>query len=728
MMSEAAFWRFAADLPEWAVWGAALIVAGWFVTVFFELPRTTLWKLAVVGTGALAAVFVLIAVLRPVRVEARPHALSPRVVVMLDASRRLLLPAESGGDESRLSRANDAIGGIEARFSDARVEVLALGGGELRDWSATDSPWGVDSEISSGFDQLLAPGDQRPEAVVLVSDGRVLDSPKVLEAAAERLGVPVHTVALAREHLDDVSIRSIQGSGTVVAHQPFTLSVDVACDGALECPSLPVEVRDVATRSTLAQAMATPPPGGVETLELEVTLDGIGARVLEVTLGVPADDEVPANNRRFVTLNVTRDRVRILHIAGRPNYDVRALRRWLERDESLDVVAFFILRDREDNPRTFSDRELALIPFPVDELFTTHLSSFDAVILQDIDADKHGFAFHLPRLAKYVRGGGGLILVGGPEMFGGGGYAGSAIDSVLPVSVPRTAAPFDASSFVPQYTEVGRRAPLLAGLRSVLGDELPEFRGSNALGPARPGAWVLWERPATERHPGSRGGTSTPVLAVWGVEQGRAITLGVNDTQRLAYGELAARSGGRAYSELWQGLVGWLMQDPRYEMFQISMPDSCVAEEPFELVLHPSHGDVAGAQVRVKDLVSGEQVAEQTATGTGPLVMPPLPAGAYAAAVESGGFPAARMEFACEEAGGAFRDSRPGPLALRALSDELGTAHVRYDEVSALPRENSEARLQIASTTPLAPAWFWAILAGVALGVHWLVRRQSDVI
>ena len=60
----------------------------------------------------------------------------------------------------------------------------------------------------------------------------------------------------------------------------------------------------------------------------------------------------------------------------------------------LDIVAFFILRTRTDDAKALDD-ELALIPFPVDELFTEHLPSFDAVVLQDIDALEYGLARHL---------------------------------------------------------------------------------------------------------------------------------------------------------------------------------------------------------------------------------------------------------------------------------------------------------------------------------------------
>ncbi|MBC7052258.1 hypothetical protein G6O46_24935, partial [Salmonella enterica subsp. enterica serovar Enteritidis] len=85
---------------------------------------------------------------------------------------------------------------------------------------------------------------------------------------------------------------------------------------------------------------------------------------------------------------------------------------WLKSDASVDVVAFFILRTQSDTPNARQE-DLSLIPFPVDELFTEHLPSFDAVVLQDFDAQPYGLERHLPQLARYVRAGGGLIMVGG---------------------------------------------------------------------------------------------------------------------------------------------------------------------------------------------------------------------------------------------------------------------------------------------------------------------------
>ena len=47
------------------------------------------------------------------------------------------------------------------------------------------------------------------------------------------------------------------------------------------------------------------------------------------------------------------------------------------------------MRTQADTPNARQE-DLSLIPFPVDELFSEHLPSFDAVVLQDFDAQPYG--------------------------------------------------------------------------------------------------------------------------------------------------------------------------------------------------------------------------------------------------------------------------------------------------------------------------------------------------
>src|SRR5690606_2394725 len=298
------------------------------------------------------------------------------------------------------------------------------------------------------------------------------------------------------------------------------------CAGGLECGKLPVTVRELrhgVEPAVLASGGAAV-EDGTATEELEITLERAGNRVVEISIEAPEGDVVPENDRRILTFSVTRERLRLLHVAGRPTYDVRALRMWLKSDDSVDLVAFFILRTDADDTNTHDDAELALIPFPVDELFTEHLPSFDAVVLQDIDAIRYKLAQHLPALAEYVESGGGLIMVGGPSAFAGGGYAGTSIGRVLPVELSDAGKPFDTVEFTPRITEAGRAAPVLGPLRDLIGDQFPSVHGSNTLGAPRKDAIVLLEHPSRKA---AEGGAPMPVLALGEAGDGRSIALGI---------------------------------------------------------------------------------------------------------------------------------------------------------------------------------------------------------
>ena len=201
--------------------------------------------------------------------------------------------------------------------------------------------------------------------------------------------------------------------------EPFSLRIEVGCDG-LDCGDIPVlakELRVDGPPVTLAEGTAHVVSGSA-TIELSLTIERAGTRVLEVSLRPPPEDSIAENEPAAAQIEVTRDRVRVLHVAGRPTYDVRALRMWLKGDTSVDLVAFYILRGPASQVQAI-DEELALIPFPVQQLFTDQLPTFDAVVLQDFDSSPsvvppYGLKRFLPDLARYVKEGGGLIMVGGP--------------------------------------------------------------------------------------------------------------------------------------------------------------------------------------------------------------------------------------------------------------------------------------------------------------------------
>jgi uncharacterized membrane protein len=512
-----------------------------------------------------------------------------------------------------------------------------------------------------------------------------------------------------------------------VAHQTFTLTIEVGCE-AVTCGEVPVvvrELRDSVPAADLASGKVKV-EDGVGKVELELTLDRAGARVLQVAIEAPQGDTIPENDSRYLTFDVARDRIRLLHLAGRPTHDVRALRMWLERDQAVDVVAFFILRGLTDNPNA-SERDLALIKFPVEELFTDHLPSFDAVILQDIDAIEYKLDQYLLRLSQYVKTGGGLIMVGGPSSFAGGKYAGTPLDEIFPVEPTRGINAHDSAEFEPVYTPAGRAAAVTLKTRELLDNRLPSMAGTNLLGPPRAGAIVLWEHPTLKVE-----GKPMPVLALGEAGDGRAIAMGVDGTYRLAFGSLAASVSGRAYGALWDGLLGWLMRNPRYEAARVQLASECVAGYPTKLRVTRLPGMDGEVSVELKPL-SEQPGAAQTFRGTGTqgssdVDLGSLEVGGYTAKVRIGDGPPTRHDFGCEKGGEAWSDSRPDTNRLRRIAQASGGKSVSWDEIDTLPPPQVTEIVNERRTSPILPPWGWTLSAAIMLGTHWVARRRGGLV
>jgi len=744
------------DLPFWAtVLACVLAVLSLGVLIASELRRRERGGPMIVATGLVAVLALLAAIARPVRIAARESVIGAKVIVLADTSRSMALP--QNGTSPRTAVRDAAVGEITNKAKEARLHVLGFGDGAPYPLGTTKGETGASpsiaprSDLTSALRALGASNEERPQAIVVVSDGRLDDpgeeaSKEQLQALGRDLKVPIHTVATTAISPPDASVRRVSAAGAAVAHVPLPLKVEVGCAGGLSCDELTVtarELREDGPPALLATGLSHL-KDGKGTVDLAVTLDRAGARILEIAITPPSGDTIPENDRRLLTFNVARERVRVLHVAGRPTSDVRALRQWLKSDASVDVVAFFILRTQSDTPNARQE-DLSLIPFPVDELFTEHLPSFDAVVLQDFDAQPYGLERHLPALARYVKAGGGLIMVGGQNSFVAGGYANTPLAEVLPVTLDGSpgATAADVASAVPSWTDDGRAAPLLSPLHDIVGEELPQMPGANVLGDVRPGGLVLWAHPTRT----TKSGAPMPILAIGDQGDGRSIALGLDGAWQLEFSQLGARTSGRGYGALWDGLLGWLMRDPRFEPGQLELVSPCVADTPTKLRVRlpstntPKNGSGGDAKTKDSMIVEVRRLDKQDeppvrvevpkrspgSSSAVEIALPPLAAGGYTARLKLGAGPTTRRDFACESGGDEWADSRPDRDRLRALASATGGSfHDATDDLT-LPLPKPAVVSAERHVVPVAPPWAWTLAAAIALGVHWFARRRSGL-
>jgi uncharacterized membrane protein len=701
--------KLSSDLPLLALGLLAGIVVLALLVLIWEARRSA-GRLWVFFSGALATLALALAIARPIRVSSRETSIPPRVTVLVDGSLSMNLPDEG---KTRKAHRDSVIANLQLRANGAepaRLELIEFGGKTLRPFKTEAAASETQSLLAEALRVTGGRADEHPDRIVVVSDGPPdLQDPKV--------SIPTDVIATTKREPNDASIRDLSLSVRAIAHVPLPLHVRIGCSRGLACDGLAVTVKELVeggSPALLASGLAHI-ENDEAAIDLSITLDRAGPRLLEVSITTPDGDEVPENNVRYLPISVTRERVRILHVAGRVSTDMRALRRWLKSDASVDVIAFFILRTPTDNPQA-PDSELALIPFPVDELFREHLNSFDAIVLQDFDAQPYGLERHLPAVAAYVRRGGGLIMVGGPNSFVAGGYAGTPLAGVLPIALDNAsgATHADTASFVPAWSEQGLSAPLLRDLRATLGTELPTMPGANILGDLRPGAVALWQHPTRMLANGKK----MPLLALGDSGSGRSIALALDGTWQLEFSALGARTGGRGYSALWDGLLGWLMRDPRYEPMQLSLEGPCITGRPTSIDVQGALGET---ELVVEKLGGGAAVVAKR-SGTERFSVPPLASGAYLARASSKDGPKVVRHFACESGGDEWADTRPGLTRLQSVAAR-GSFRF-WDDVAGLRFPTPKVIQTERHVAPVAPPWLFALVAALLCGFHWFLRRR----
>lgn len=269
-------------------------------------------------------------------------------------------------------------------------------------------------------------------------------------------------------------------------------------------------------------------------------------------------------------------------------------------------------------------------------------------------------------------------------------------------------------------------APLLSRLHALTGDDLPEMSGANVLGDVRAGGTVLWTHPKRA----TKTGAPMPLLAIGDQGNGRSIAIGVDGTWTLQFSSLGANTAGRGYAALWDGLLGWLMRDPRYEAALVTLASPCIANMPAQLALQSATGNTATeAQVEVTRLGSAERVASVRTSfrsGVATTPLPPLSTGGYSAKVTFGPGVSTRHDFACEAGAEEWADSRPDPQRLERIARASG-GKATTATLSGLTLPKPKVVSAERHIVPLAPPWVWSLITAVLLGVHWFFRRRAGL-
>ncbi|CDG40059.1 MULTISPECIES: glutamine amidotransferase [Asaia] len=407
----------------------------------------------------------------------------------------------------------------------------------------------------------LPPG--RFSGAIMVTDGMAHDIPSALPPLFTRDGktLPLHVLLTGKGEETDRRLRVLQSPPYALVGKEAQLRVVVDDLGVTGKQPVTLTVRqgdepprhiDALSGEPIDIALAVRRPG--ETL---VTLDA-----------APLAGEVSTrNNSTIVRINGVRDRLKVLLVSGTPNQGERVWRRLLKADPSVDLVHFIILRPPDkDDGTPLSD--LALIPFPIKELFQDRIKQFDLIILDGFHNAGILPQDYLANIADYVREGGGLLLTAGPEFTEDGTLQDTPLADILPAHVPGDGVIRE--RFVPQLTPSGKRHPVTAGL---------------------PTNWGPWYRAlASDRIKGTpllTGPEQQPLLVLDTVQKGRVALLLSDQLWLWSRGE----GGGGPQAELLKRLSHWLMKEPDLEENQLR---ATIGEDSLHVERHSDSERLSG--------------------------------------------------------------------------------------------------------------------------------------
>jgi hypothetical protein len=422
-------------------------------------PHMPLWLLAAFGAIALAIlafslyrhahgawarlfafIVVMLALANPLIVKETREGLSNIVALIIDRSQSMEIGTRKADAEKALAAMREKLKGMNVELREAEVRTNADAG----DAGGTALFSALNAALSD------APPD-RVSGAIVITDGEVHDAP---DPKTFHLGAPFHVLITGAPNERDRKLTVVRATRFNIVGKDAEITFRIDDYGGSQSAnaelSLRIDGKDAGKRSV---------PVGKDTT-IKVTVAHGGENVVELEAAPGPAEQTLQNNRAAVIINGVRDRLRVLLVSGEPHAGERVWRNLLKADPSVDLVHFTILRppDKQDGTPI---NELALIVFPVRDLFVDKLNQFDLIILDRYQNRDILPLAYFDNIARYVENGGALLLSSGPEFADESSIYRTPLAAVLPAQPTGEVV---SQAFKPLITKAGFAHPVTRDL------------------------------------------------------------------------------------------------------------------------------------------------------------------------------------------------------------------------------------------------------------------------
>ncbi len=304
-----------------------------------------------------------------------------------------------------------------------------------------------------------------------------------------------------------------------------------------------------------------------------------GTHKYVVKIETEKDEVVPQNNsKRFLLKVAASKKVKILYVDGSPRWELKHIKRALENDPNIELVARVktaIAGQQLVNTDRYwgqgkvkgKDKLEGIYPLSKEALF-----DYDGIIFGNIDASEFTEA-QLENTEEFVKSrGGGFLMLGGSKSLSSGSYLNTPIAKMLPVELEGAfiqqrmsqqqivMAHSSNTEFLLTLTPEGKISPLMRIGGNVLQSEnnwktLPSLIGYSPVKRAKPGATVFAAHPTDRNEFGKR-----ILVATQNYGSGRSIVFTPNSSWRWS---MLTEQDDERHERFWRQIARWLTTMPK---------------------------------------------------------------------------------------------------------------------------------------------------------------------
>ncbi|MBI2480354.1 MAG: hypothetical protein HYV60_17480, partial [Planctomycetia bacterium] len=408
-------------------------------------------RLPTIRRGTLIAVRVsvllllLLAMLRPTRVYSTTKQQSAVLMLMFDQSRSMTLPSTVEGKSrwqqqcETILKLQDQLADLSQDFDlrlygyDDKLHAFELKDGKL---NLPDEPSGDLTDIGTTLHEAVQRelGKRLMGAILLGDGAQTAFSPQVEmpEAGRElaRLEYPLYTVVFGPTgdvaQARDVSIENMPEQYTVFVKNELVVKGALRVRGYVN-QAIPVELiaENPSGEKTRIATVEVTAREDNQLLPVEVSFVPPEPGQYQLTLQTAEQpgERVTRNNELSAFVTVLEGGLRVLYLYGDLLGEQRLLRRSINLSPDIQLDDIYLdPKNRERWPINLDD-ELSF-------------ANLDVILLESVDSTALGEA-NLQGIAKLTERGKGLMMLGGFNSFGPGGYRESPLADVLPIEMGR---------------------------------------------------------------------------------------------------------------------------------------------------------------------------------------------------------------------------------------------------------------------------------------------------